>query len=646
MPLSANARLGPYEIRSTLGAGGMGEVYQAFDTRLNRNVAIKVLRADHAITPELRARFEREARAIAAFNHPNIVSVYDFGVDVDRQYIVSELVEGSSLRSLLTGKPVPLRKLLDIATQIADGLAAAHAADFVHRDLKPENIMLTRDGRVKIVDFGLARQHPQSANDSASTLTFAPDNADSGGGTKEGVVLGTPKYMSPEQALGKPADYRSDQFSFGLILYELASGKQAFAKESSVETMAAIVREEPPPLEEKLPAPLRWIIDRCLQKEPDQRYESTRDLYQELRNLRDHLSEAHSSGALAPVVAPVKRHRWKVPMLCAGCMLLAGLFVYLLVPRGQDIGNYRYTPIARDVGSAIWSPDGKAIAYSIPVNGIGQVFLRYLNSPVPIQLTHEKRWVWPKGWSSDGSHVIVSQWGGSKGPAQFKLYSVATVGGNLEFIMDYDGRASDLSRDGSALAIDTKGKDGNYVVEVSDPLGSPFRVYTPAPFASKEIFNIPELAFSRDGKEILLYRAGEEKTGEAWLLPYPAGGKPPKRILQKMPVVEFLVGSPSFSWLPDNRHIVVSLVTDPNDGATCGSRTPRPTTSRRSPPAQASSFTPRCRLTARAFSTIRTRATMMWYLSRSRTVQRRRSSPLAIQRSWPHGLQTSRSWPG
>ncbi|MBV8673420.1 MAG: serine/threonine protein kinase, partial [Acidobacteriaceae bacterium] len=163
MPLSAKARLGPYEIRSTLGTGAMGEVYQAFDTRLNRTVAIKVLRADHAISQEHRARFEREARAIAAFNHPNIVSVYDFGVDPDRQYIVSELVDGSSLRSLLTGKPVPIRKLLDIASQTADGLAAAHAAGFVHRDLKPENVMLTKAGRVKIVDFGLARQ------DSAAT---------------------------------------------------------------------------------------------------------------------------------------------------------------------------------------------------------------------------------------------------------------------------------------------------------------------------------------------------------------------------------------------------------------------------------------------------------------------------------------------
>jgi serine/threonine protein kinase len=571
MPLLANSRLGPYEIRSTLGAGGMGEVYRARDTRLNRDVAIKVLREDDATSVESRSRFEREARAIAALNHPNIVAVYDFGVEAGQQYIVSELVEGESLRALLTGKPVPVRKLLDIATQVADGLAAAHAAGVVHRDLKPENIMLAKDGRVKILDFGLARQAkvvgPASGGDGANpdstTLAFAGDHSEDL--TEAGTVLGTASYMSPEQALGKQTDFRSDQFSFGLILHELASGKRAFAKASKVETMAAIVREEAPAMDEKVPPPLRWIVDRCLAKEPEQRYESTRDLFRELRNLRDHFSEANTSAVSAPVAPRKTRSHWRISTVCAGCVLLAGLLGYVLRPYRQDIGNYRYAPIARDVGSAIWSSDGKAVAYSSPVNGTGQVFLRYLNSPAPIQLTHEKDWVWPKGWSSDRSHVVVFKRGGSKGPTQFKLYSVATVGGNLEFIMDYDSDgACDVSPDGKVFATDTKDRDGNYVVEVSDPLGSALRVYTPAPFAIKGFDGYPQLAFSRDGKEILLYRGGVEKTEEAWLLPYPAGAKSPKRILQKMSVARFLEGSPSFSWLPDNRHIVVSLVTDQN----------------------------------------------------------------------------------
>src|SRR5271170_6280126 len=266
MPLSPNSRLGPYEIKSTLGVGGMGEVYRARDSRLNRDVAIKVLRQDSAsgssgASADLRSRFEREARAVAALNHPNIIAVYDFGIEAGQQYIVSELLEGESLRSLLHGKPLPVRKLIDIATQVADGLAAAHTAGVVHRDLKPENIMLAKDGRVKILDFGLARQaratsSPRRGTDEEETV--APPADETKHLTSEGAVLGTASYMSPEQALGKEVDYRSDQFSFGLILHEMASGKQAFSRNSSVETMAAIVRDEPPAIEEKIPAPLKW----------------------------------------------------------------------------------------------------------------------------------------------------------------------------------------------------------------------------------------------------------------------------------------------------------------------------------------------------------------------------------------------------
>jgi eukaryotic-like serine/threonine-protein kinase len=224
MPLSPNSRLGPYEIKSTLGVGGMGEVYRARDSRLNRDVAIKVLREDGA-SADLRSRFEREARAVASLNHPNIVAVYDFGIEAGQQYIVSELLEGESLRSLLHGKPVPVRKLIDIAAQVADGLAAAHSAGVVHRDLKPENIMLAKDGRVKILDFGLARQSRAAASPQKATgeeETVAPPADETKHLTSEGAVLGTASYMSPEQALGKEVDYRSDQFSFGLILHEMA----------------------------------------------------------------------------------------------------------------------------------------------------------------------------------------------------------------------------------------------------------------------------------------------------------------------------------------------------------------------------------------------------------------------------------------
>jgi Tol biopolymer transport system component len=545
----------------------MGEVYRARDSRLNRDVAIKILRQDSAsgssaASADLRSRFEREARAVAALNHPNIIAVYDFGIEQSetgaQQYIVSELLEGEPLRALLKGKPLPVRRLIDIAAQIADGLAAAHAAGIVHRDLKPENIMLTKDGRAKILDFGLARHAPPStapAIPAGSDETFVPPTQNL---TSAGAILGTAAYMSPEQALGQETDYRSDQFSFGLILYEIASGKQAFAKPSSVETMAAIVREEPPALEEKIPAPLKWIIDRCLAKEPDRRYESTRDLYRDLVNLRDHFSEAYSSGIFAPLTAvPSNPRRWKtLAGVAAGCLAIGALVAYLLMPAGQNIAHYRYVPFANDVsGNAVWSPDGKAIAYSSNTDGISEVFLRYLDSPVPIALTHEKYNVWPLGWSSDRSHLIVTSETESHKWPFLRLSSVSTVGGELDFIMDLQCYACDLSRDGKMLATLAKGDDGLYSVFISGLPGSPLHPYTPAPFASKDIFDSPQLNFSPDGENILLYHAGDEDKSQAWLLPVSAGRKPPRMILSNLRTF----GLQSFSWMPDNRHVVVSV---------------------------------------------------------------------------------------
>lgn len=256
--------------------------------------------------PGLNVRRAPSARSVGALNHPNIVGVYDFGIENGQQYIGSEVVDGGSLRSLLAGGPFPVRRLIDVATQIADGLAAAHAAGLVHRDLKPENIMLAEDCRVKIFDFGLARPFrlPRVAGSATGEKENLIETAAAPPGnhhiTAAGEVFGTASYMSPEQALGKNVDYRSDQFSFGLVLHEMAAGKQGFARNSAVETMGAIVRDDPPPIDQKLPAPLQWAIDRCLQKDAEQRYESTRDLYRDLRTIRDRLPEAYSSSSLAP----------------------------------------------------------------------------------------------------------------------------------------------------------------------------------------------------------------------------------------------------------------------------------------------------------------------------------------------------------
>jgi Tol biopolymer transport system component len=559
MPLPASSRLGPYEIKSMIGLGGMGEVYRAYDSRLNRDVAVKVMRDDGGSDLELRQRFEREARAVAALNHPNIVAVYDFGIDGSEsggaQYIVSELVEGESLRITIAGKPVPIRKLIDIGSQIADGLATAHAAGIVHRDLKPENILVSKEGRVKILDFGLARQNTVTRVAASDETYVPPTDANL---TSRGAVLGTAAYMSPEQAAGRETDYRSDQFSLGLILHEMATGKQAFARKSAVETMAAIVQDEPPPIEEKLPIPLKWIIDHCLAKEPEQRYESTRDLSRDLRNLLDHFSEIHFPGeVLAPIPAKTHPVQWKrLAAIAAGCLSIGALAAYLLKPPGQNIANYRYAPLASEAYGPVWSPDGKAFAYSARVNGIWQTFIRYLDSPVPMQLTHEARSVGPMAWTLDKSHLILWENSEDVQSPTYQFYSVATVGGDLQFIMSADCVNCDVSRDGKILATLARGSDGVYSIWISDPLGSPLRQYSPAPFASKDLFNAPQVAFSPDAKSILVALTGEQDKDQVWLLPYPAGSGAPRNIFHSLLSLQ---GTPSFSWMPDNRHLVASL---------------------------------------------------------------------------------------
>lgn len=267
----------------------MGEVYRARDSRLGRYVAIKVLPDDLAENRERLARFEQEARSASALNHPNIVTIHDIGRESSVSYISMELVEGQTLRELLASGPLPIKQLLDLGAQTADGLATAHAIGMVHRDLKPENLMIARNGFVKILDFGLAKPEDPPDQDQTGMATFG------GFQTAAGVVLGTLGYMSPEQASGRKVDFRSDQFAFGSILYEMATGRRAFQRESPAETLIAIVRDEPEPiasLNPEVPAPLAWIVERCLAKKPEDRYGSTRDLSRDLATLRDRFTDA------------------------------------------------------------------------------------------------------------------------------------------------------------------------------------------------------------------------------------------------------------------------------------------------------------------------------------------------------------------
>ena len=375
MPLSAGTRLGPYEILAPLGAGGMGEVWKAHDMRLGREVAVKVLPVDFLESEEKRARFEREARALAALNHPNIAAIYTFEEipgspgSPGRHLLVQELLEGETLRAALGRGSLPMRRSLGIAAQVADGLAAAHEKGIVHRDVKPENVFVTKDGRVKVLDFGLAR-HDVSRHDTSDTRS--PTLAAL---SEKGVVLGTVAYMSPEQARGEVVDFRSDQFSLGTVLYEMLTGKRPFEGASVADTLAAIIRDEPEPLEKRapnVPAPVRWIVDRCLAKERLGRYDSTRDLARDLATCGLYLSEATSgaAAALGPGAAASGRRSRVVLLTIAGATLLAilaflaGRILTLPSEKQGPVTFKRLTFRTAGVLSGRFAPDGNTVVYS------------------------------------------------------------------------------------------------------------------------------------------------------------------------------------------------------------------------------------------------------------------------------------------
>jgi len=285
-------RVGVYQIQSFVEAGGMGHIYRARDTSLGRDVAIKILPPEFTNHPDRLARFEREAQILASLNHPNIVTIHEIGREGSVRFIAMEYVEGETLRDAMARGPLPWRKLIDVAVQAADGLAKAHAAGVVHRDLKPANLMITNDGFVKILDFGLSKTDSLAG----ATDSRAPTRLDEA--TRAGMIVGTLAYMSPEQAAGRAVDFRTDQFSLGLVLSEMATGEHPFRRDTAVQTVAAIIEDEAKPVSElkpRLPEAWSWIIERCLSKDPEARYESTRDLARDLSALRDHLSQAPPS---------------------------------------------------------------------------------------------------------------------------------------------------------------------------------------------------------------------------------------------------------------------------------------------------------------------------------------------------------------
>src|ERR1700683_3298391 len=410
MTLRTGTKLGDYEVKSLLGSGGMGEVYRARDSRLRRDVAIKVLPSLFSADSDRLKRFEQEARAAAALNHPNILVVFQLGTHDGVPYMVSELLEGSTLREHVQRGALPIRKAIDYGVQIARGLAAAHEKGIVHRDLKPDNVFVTKDGRVKILDFGLARLLPQRGEVEVNAPTWSDL-------TDPGTVMGTVGYMSPEQVRGKPADHRADIFALGAILYEMLTGKRAFQKPTSAETMTAILNEEPPGLSQLLPlAPpaMQRVVHRCLEKSPEQRFQSASDLAFALEELPD-----SSFVTVAAPASPDRERRSRLVATAVGLTvvaLLAGAALILFRTRrspGPETGEYaQLSNFADSAVAPALSPDGRMLAFirgDSTFVGHGEVSVKLLPDGEPVQLTHDGlSKMGPLAFSPDGSRIAYT----------------------------------------------------------------------------------------------------------------------------------------------------------------------------------------------------------------------------------------------
>jgi|RhiMetdeSRZDD1v2_1073273.scaffolds.fasta_scaffold06876_13 eukaryotic-like serine/threonine-protein kinase len=512
MTLAAGSRLGPYEILSPLGAGGMGEVYRARDTRLDRDVAVKVLSPLLAESPEALARFEREAKAVAALSHANIVALYDFGQSGGTLYAVSELLEGETLRSRLAEEALPARKASEIATQVAQGLAAAHEKGIVHRDLKPENVFLTKAGPAKILDFGLAQQSPLAR---AGEDTRSPTVARA---TDPGTVLGTVGYMSPEQVRGKPADHRSDIFSFGALLYEMLSGRRAFQRESPAETMSAIAREDPPELSGISPG-LDRIVHHCLEKDPAERFQSARDLAFDLASG----STVSVPQKTQPAESARASRRWLV-IAAAIALLAVGIAadrIWTLGSRNRaSARSVRYTQLTEAPGaetSPRLSPDGGTLLYVSSSAGNDDIWSVRVGGHNAVNLTADsKDDDWAPAFSFDGKQIAFRSERAGGG-----VFVMEATGESVRRLTDF-GYDPAWSPDGKQIVVATEGVRGPYsrlavselwVVSVAD--------------SSRRLLSKGDAvrpAWSPDGKRIAYVRVFGTGTNAPMLWTIPAAG--------------------------------------------------------------------------------------------------------------------------
>jgi Tol biopolymer transport system component/tRNA A-37 threonylcarbamoyl transferase component Bud32 len=551
-----DATFAHYRIVTKIGTGGMGDVYKAWDVKLARHVALKLLRAELVRDPVKVRRFVQEAQAASALNHPAIVTIYEVDLWSDQRtsekthYIAMELVDGESLRKHLHQQK-NLTERLEILVQVAEGMAKAHAAGVIHRDLKPDNIMITAEGRPKIVDFGLAKLiQPDvlfdASRDEANTLSLY--------GSRDGMVLGTVGYMSPEQVEGKPVDHRSDIFSLGCILYECVTGQRAFHSESIVDSLHQILYSQPPPVSEANPdasPELERIIRRCLAKNPDERYQSIKEVAIELREVlrTETVPATHRS-----------RRRWRTAAIAGALgIFVAALALWMVRPTGADLAKYHYTPLATSgayEGFPAWSPDGKSVAYIAEVDGILQVFVRSVGSPTPTQVTQAARDCRDPFWDPDGNRIYYI----SLAAERDSLWSVGVGGGDPQVVLQNVYTAAISPNSETLVLLREVSEHGNFdlALFVSSPPGAePTRF--PMQIADNN-FASGVLRFSPDGTKIGLWAAVRFPTDTStklnrafFVIPWPEG-KP-----RQIPLLRWWAGGRPypFSWMPDSRHVVV-----------------------------------------------------------------------------------------
>ncbi|HMF10195.1 MAG TPA: protein kinase [Thermoanaerobaculia bacterium] len=486
-------KLGPYEVLEKIGAGGMGEVYRARDTRLGREVAIKVLPAALVTDAARLERFEQEARAAGMLNHPNILSIYDIGSHDGVPYVVSELLEGETLRARLGGAALPVRKAVELAVQIAHGLSAAHEKGITHRDLKPENLFITRDGRVKILDFGLAKLTQTDAENSAFTnLPTTPVHTD------PGIILGTAAYMSPEQVRGQAADHRSDLFAFGAILYEMLTGLRAFSRDSAVETMSAILKEDPPEISatgSRLPPGLERIVRHCLEKNPEERFQSARDL---AFDLQSHSGSSEMPAATSRAVAAVSSPRKALLTAAIAIVALAVVAVaaYLAGARsssraaGKKVDFQVQTFRRGFVDNALFTPDGESFVFGGAWEGKpSEIYMKRPDSPESRSLGMEN--AVPLAVSRSGEMAILLNRRIVLGWTQTGTLARVSLSGGAPREVAENVEGADWSPDGAQLLAAVYTPEGGARLEM--PLGKV--LYTSTGWVSHP-------RFSRDGARI------------------------------------------------------------------------------------------------------------------------------------------------